>query len=236
MIRIHWHDEESDGYTDILPSEWFTKDQKAVEHETIGPREGKGKGKAKCDVRLRDNFADLDYDAYPDFNTKHGNFLGVLRLFFSNRHRESIARVQWRYQGTDRFEEAAATVEHYDAEEISSLSSLQMKFDHGVREALQDTSATRRRRLKDASPKPKEIKVTVLAFVRNPDVVAEVLERAEGKCEDCRSPAPFRRRSDDTPYLEVHHQRPLAEGGDDTVENAIALCPNCHRKAHFGPV
>jgi len=34
--------------------------------------------------------------------------------------------------------------------------------------------------------------------------------------------------------LEVHHKVPLAEGGDDTVENAIALCPNCHRHAHYG--
>ncbi len=25
----------------------------------------------------------------------------------------------------------------------------------------------------------------------------------------------------------------LANNGDDTVENAIALCPNCHRKAHY---
>jgi 5-methylcytosine-specific restriction protein A len=27
----------------------------------------------------------------------------------------------------------------------------------------------------------------------------------------------------------------LASDGDDTVENAVALCPNCHRRAHFGP-
>jgi 5-methylcytosine-specific restriction protein A len=26
----------------------------------------------------------------------------------------------------------------------------------------------------------------------------------------------------------------LAEGGEDTVENALALCPNCHRRLHFG--
>ena len=24
--------------------------------------------------------------------------------------------------------------------------------------------------------------------------------------------------------------------GDDTVKNAIALCPNCHRELHFGVV
>ena len=26
----------------------------------------------------------------------------------------------------------------------------------------------------------------------------------------------------------------LADGGADTVENAIAVCPNCHRELHYG--
>ena len=34
--------------------------------------------------------------------------------------------------------------------------------------------------------------------------------------------------------LEVHHTKPLAEGGEDTVNNAEALCPNCHKEAHYG--
>ena len=25
----------------------------------------------------------------------------------------------------------------------------------------------------------------------------------------------------------------LADGGPDTVENAVALCPNCHRRLHY---
>jgi 5-methylcytosine-specific restriction protein A len=25
----------------------------------------------------------------------------------------------------------------------------------------------------------------------------------------------------------------LAEGGADTINNVIALCPNCHRKLHY---
>ena len=44
----------------------------------------------------------------------------------------------------------------------------------------------------------------------------------------------FNRKKDNTPYLEVHHIIRLADDGDDSVENAIALCPNCHREAHFG--
>jgi len=26
----------------------------------------------------------------------------------------------------------------------------------------------------------------------------------------------------------------LANGGSDTIENTIALCPNCHREFHYG--
>ena len=71
-------------------------------------------------------------------------------------------------------------------------------------------------------------------FVRNPDVVAEVLWRATGVCEKCKKRAPFKNRKDGSPYLEAHHLKTLADGGEDTVENAMALCPNCHRKAHHG--
>lgn len=82
--------------------------------------------------------------------------------------------------------------------------------------------------------KPKKIVVQQTVFLRNQLVVAEVLERANGHCEECKQPAPFLRDCDNTPYLEVHHKKWLADGGDDTVNNAIALCPNCHRKAHYG--
>ncbi|WP_196607201.1 HNH endonuclease [Pectinatus frisingensis] len=34
-------------------------------------------------------------------------------------------------------------------------------------------------------------------------------------------------------YLEVHHVIPLSKDVDDTADNAIALCPNCHRELHF---
>jgi 5-methylcytosine-specific restriction protein A len=70
-------------------------------------------------------------------------------------------------------------------------------------------------------------------FVRDPEVVAWVVRRAKGICEACDKPAPFA-RSDGTPYLEVHHVRSLAEGGPDTVDNAIAACPTCHRRLHLG--
>lgn len=70
-------------------------------------------------------------------------------------------------------------------------------------------------------------------FIRDPEVIAWVLIRAGNRCEACESLAPFM-RADATPYLEVHHLRPLGEGGPDIVANAIAACPNCHRELHLG--
>jgi 5-methylcytosine-specific restriction enzyme A len=73
---------------------------------------------------------------------------------------------------------------------------------------------------------------TVAAFARNVEVVAWVLQQAQGVCEACKVAAPFSLPSG-RPYLEVHHVLRLADGGPDVVENAIALCPNCHRRLHY---
>jgi hypothetical protein len=73
----------------------------------------------------------------------------------------------------------------------------------------------------------------VTRYKRDPGVIAWVLAASNGTCEACRNPAPFS-RSDQTPFLEVHHLKPLADGGPDTTDNAAACCPNCHREMHFG--
>ncbi|MFZ2725778.1 MAG: HNH endonuclease [Methylococcaceae bacterium] len=82
--------------------------------------------------------------------------------------------------------------------------------------------------------KPKIIEVTQKVYIRNPYVITKTLKRANGICEKCKNPAPFIRASNKTAYLEVHHKIPLSENGDDTIENTIALCPNCHREEHCG--
>lgn len=110
----------------------------------------------------------------------------------------------------------------------------QVGFYDQVRKSMADSSQSRRRRLSQAPKTPKLEKRTIRSFTRNPDVVAEVLIRASGFCERCNGEAPFTRAKDGTPYLEVHHKTRLADGGEDTVENALALCPNCHRELHFG--
>lgn len=82
------------------------------------------------------------------------------------------------------------------------------------------------------NPTPRRVTTSQgVAYERRADVKAWVLRAAEGHCELCGSAAPFI-GDDGEPYLEVHHVEQLAHGGPDTVENAVALCPNCHRRLH----
>lgn len=123
--------------------------------------------------------------------------------------------------------------EYLDRSRGIALTVLERELAQEVAKSEQSSPSDRQKRLQTAPRKPERIIVTTTAFRRNADVIAEVLFRARGTCEKCQQPAPFIRRSDGSPYLEVHHKIQLATDGEDTVENAIALCPNCHRASHF---
>lgn len=68
-------------------------------------------------------------------------------------------------------------------------------------------------------------------FIRSQAIRAYALKRSNGICEGCNAPAPFNGK--EGPFLEIHHLKRLCDGGPDHPENVIALCPNCHRRAHY---
>ncbi|MES0488701.1 MAG: HNH endonuclease signature motif containing protein [Leptospirales bacterium] len=115
-----------------------------------------------------------------------------------------------------------------------SNKSFDKSFDKAVEKALKTPKEERQKILSTSNKTPQVRAIVANVYERNPYVVAEILERASGKCERCDSSAPFARKKDNSPYLEVHHKVRLADGGEDTVQNATALCPNCHRELHFG--
>jgi 5-methylcytosine-specific restriction endonuclease McrA len=78
---------------------------------------------------------------------------------------------------------------------------------------------------------PKSKIVSSVQFYRDSEVKAWVLRTSKGTCEYCEEPAPFK-DDHNLPFLEVHHVIHLANGGPDTISNAVALCPNCHRAMH----
>lgn len=71
-----------------------------------------------------------------------------------------------------------------------------------------------------------------LIYERNPAVKEYSLRVARGTCQLCDQSAPFKGKTGN-PFLESHHIEWLSRGGKDTIENIIALCPNCHRKMHI---
>lgn len=97
-------------------------------------------------------------------------------------------------------------------------------------------SRLRKKRIQSVPPgqaAPASALTTRKSFLRDPAVTAWVLQNADGRCEACGSPAPFAGDAGE-PFLEMHHVRQLASGGSDRVSNAVAVCPNCHRRCHHG--
>lgn len=71
--------------------------------------------------------------------------------------------------------------------------------------------------------------VTRSEVKRDPRVRAAVAARANGICErpSCGATRPF------PGFLDVHHI--LGIGTSDHPRNCVAICPNCHREAHYAP-
>ncbi|TLG77395.1 HNH endonuclease [Culicoidibacter larvae] len=72
---------------------------------------------------------------------------------------------------------------------------------------------------------------TTKVYGRDPVIATFTKQRAKGVCELCGEDAPFKDKQGE-PYLECHHIVWLSRGGEDTIENTVALCPNCHRRVH----
>jgi len=87
------------------------------------------------------------------------------------------------------------------------------------------------KRIKKSDKIIRTTQVTTTAYVRNEYVSEFAKRKAKGICQLCENFAPFN-DSKGKPYLESHHVIWLSRGGDDSVENVIALCPNCHAKIH----
>jgi hypothetical protein len=86
----------------------------------------------------------------------------------------------------------------------------------------------------NGNPNPERVPVLgKFEYKRLAGVIVAVLQKAQGTCELCTTAGPFMDR-DGKIYLEVHHVKHLAESGPDSEDNAVAVCPNCHRKLHYG--
>ena len=99
---------------------------------------------------------------------------------------------------------------------------------------LQDLEQAVTARTKLMAAKPTKKRATATVFERDPWLIALRKARVGSQCEvpDCAYP-PFPAK-EGTFYCEVHHIVPLSDGGSDTLENMICLCPAHHVEAHRG--
>lgn len=79
---------------------------------------------------------------------------------------------------------------------------------------------------------PEKCEITTYKYKRDPYIAEFAKRQANGICQLCKMQAPFN-TSDGKPYLETHHIKWLSEGGSDTIDNTVAVCPNCHKKLHI---
>jgi hypothetical protein len=106
---------------------------------------------------------------------------------------------------------------------------IESSFDDEVKKAINSDLSNVK-----GNKAPTQKEVRSFQYARDPKVVAYVLKEAKGICYDCNNNGPFISKTTNMPYLEVHHIIMLKDEGEDTIKNAVALCPNCHRKRHYG--
>lgn len=100
-------------------------------------------------------------------------------------------------------------------------------------DALNDANIDELRRvavMRSRSSAPAKARETIYR-ARSLAIKRYVILRSKGVCEWCEYEAPFR-KPDRSPYLEPHHTTQVADDGPDHPAHVIALCPNCHRRAH----
>jgi 5-methylcytosine-specific restriction endonuclease McrA len=154
--------------------------------------------------------------AAPGRNAKHGNRVRRIQIQFSlPSEQQSLLREQIAHllRGDQAMLPTADLVELKSrTARLRSRGRLSMPAGNPTPTVIEFSSAKR--------------------YLRLPSVVLYVLQRADGKCELCEKTTFVTDVGD--PYLEIHHVIQLANGGPDTPQNAVALCPDCHRELHHG--
>lgn len=113
-----------------------------------------------------------------------------------------------------------------------NVEVLNKEFDDAVKKEEGKSIDKLKKEAKKKASLPSVSIVQAKTYHRDPTIAAYVKKRANGYCQLCGQKAPFDDQNGD-PYLECHHIEWLSNGGMDSAENCVALCPNCHRRMHI---
>jgi hypothetical protein len=172
------------------------------------------------------------------FNKKEIHVSEVKKIMGYNKWQLLLERLSTR-NTPDQFEKQVehkaiqVVQESTIASELPTEESFIAKKDKLVKDAIALGPVLRRDQLQEVQ-QPIKRQVIKTVYDVNAFVIAEVMYRANGICESCGHLAPFYRKDDYSPYLEITYKIPFEKGGEDSVKNAIAVCPNCHMKKRYG--
>ena len=88
-------------------------------------------------------------------------------------------------------------------------------------------------RARNINPRPQQVQQIVNTYPRNNTLKNYIKRRSSYSCEMPNCNYQGFHKDNREQYIEVHHIIPLSEGGEDSIWNTVALCPNCHRALHY---
>ena len=119
-----------------------------------------------------------------------------------------------------------------DSEDIIDSSVYDICYENKIKEIKKLSRKNLERLVKEKNNvKTSYRTIKTTTYIRDPYIAEYAKLRADGFCQLCEEKAPFYTKNN-KPYLEAHHLKWLSKGGTDTIDNVVALCPNCHRKMH----
>lgn len=123
-------------------------------------------------------------------------------------------------------------LELIDDDELITYETFERLINYKLSEARNASSADLLEKAKASEADIVGTRIVISKVYEREPAISEYVKRmANGVCQLCDENAPFRDRYG-KPYLESHHVEWVSKGGADTIENVVALCPNCHKKMH----
>jgi 5-methylcytosine-specific restriction enzyme A len=121
----------------------------------------------------------------------------------------------------------------FELQPLSKFIMVDMEEELNDDEIWQTPLIENRKRAFEAAEENPQVVTRNQSIIKRSEIIRiYVIQRANEHCEFCEKEAPFRTVKGRA-YLESHHIRRLTDGGPDNPIYMAALCPNCHRKAHF---